>query len=139
MGTATYDSADKIISVINDNWTAGQAPNIQKAWNRRSVGFIDDRRDQIVITPKSEVVTYFGLYGSDFWHDVTIDLDIRSYQNEERHNDIVKEISRIIKAKIRGGNDYTDIRIIASYTRNQYMGNMYNHDMTISFRKLNHS
>ena len=43
MGTATYDSADKIISVINDNWTAGQAPNIQKAWNRRSVGFIDDR------------------------------------------------------------------------------------------------
>ena len=139
MGTATYDSADKIISVINDNWTVGQAPNIQKSWNRRSVGFIDDRRDQIVITPKSEVVTYFGLYGSDVWHDVTIDLDIRSYQNEERHNDIVKEISRIIKAKIRGGNDYTDIRIIASYTRNQYMRNMFNHVLTISFRKLNPS
>ena len=139
MGTATYDAADTIIAVINNNWAVGQVPNIQKVWKRRSVGFIDDRRDQIIITPKSEVVTYFGLYGSDFWHDVTIDLDIRSYQNDERHNNIVKEVSRIIKEKIRGGNDYTDIRIIASYTRNQYMRNMFNHVLTISLRKLNPS
>ena len=59
--------------------------------------------------------------------------------NDERHNNIVKEVSKIIKEKIRGGNDYTDIRIIASYTRNQYMRNMFNHVLTISFRKLNPS
>ena len=76
----------------------------------------------------------FGLYGNDHWHDVTIDLDIRTYQNDERHADVVSEIVRIIKSKIRGGTDYTDLRVIASYTRNQYMRNMFNHIITISMR-----
>ena len=86
-----------------------------------------------------ENVTYFGLYGSDFWHDVTIDLDIRSYQNDVRHNNIVKEVNKIIKDKIRGIDDYTDIRIIASYSRSHYMRNMFNHIVTVSLRKLNPS
>ena len=66
-----------------------------------------------------------------------MDLDIRSYQNDVRHNDIVKEVMDIIKAKIRGGNDYTDLRVIASYSRNQYMRNMFNHVLTVSIRRMN--
>ena len=139
MGTAIYDAADTVVSLIKTNWTADRIPNIQKAWDKRSVGFGDSKSPQIILTPKTENITYFGLYGSDFWHDVTIDLDIRSYQNDTRHNIIVKEVNRIIKAKIRGGADYTDIRVIASYTRNQYMRNMFNHIVTISLRKLNPS
>ena len=99
MGTAIYDAADTVVSLLRDNWTSGRLPNVQKAWDKRSVGFGDSRSPQIIITPKTENVTYFGLYGSDFWHDVTIDLDIRSYQNDVRHNTIVKEVNKIIKAK----------------------------------------
>ena len=137
MGSYTYDAADDIISKINDNWSAGQTPQINKVWERRTVGLIDDRRDQIIITPKAENITYFGLYGTDQWHDVTLDLDIRSYQNDERHNDIVKETIKIIKDNIRGGETYTDLRVTASYSRNQYMRNMFNHVVTISLRKMN--
>ena len=68
-----------------------------------------------------------------------MDFDIRSYQDDERHNDIVKETMRIIKAQIRGGADYTDLRVIASYSRNQYMRNMFNHILTVSIRKMNPS
>ena len=139
MGTAIYDAADTVVSLLKDNWTAGRIPNVQKAWTKRSVGFGDSRSPQIILTPKTENVTYFGLYGSDFWHDVTIDLDIRSYQNDVRHNNIVKEVNRIIKAKIRGGTDYTDLRVIASYSRSHYMRNMFNHIVTVSLRKLNPS
>ena len=139
MGTYSYDAVDKLITLLNDGWSAGRVPQINKSWERRSVGFIDDRRDQIIITPKAENVKYFGLYGTDHWHDITVDFDIRSYQDDERHNDIVKETMRIIKAQIRGGADYTDLRVIASYSRNQYMRNMFNHVLTISIRKMNPS
>ena len=139
MGTAIYDAVDTVVSLLRDNWTSGRLPNVQKAWDKRSVGFGDSRSPQIIITPKTENITYFGLYGSDFWHDVTIDLDIRSYQNDVRHNNIVKEVNKIIKAKIRGVDDYTDIRIIASYSRSHYMRNMFNHIVTVSLRKLNPS
>ena len=139
MGTYSYDAVDKIISLINDNWTDGQTPQTDKSWERRSVGFIDDRRDQIILTPKAENVKYFGLYGVDHWHDITLDLDIRTYQNDERHNNVVKEVMRIIKTQIRGDSEYTDLRVIASYSRNQYMRNMFNHILTVSIRKLNPS
>ena len=139
MGTAIYDAVDTVVSLLRDNWTSGSLPNVQKAWDKRSVGFGDSRSPQIILTPKTENITYFGLYGSDFWHDVTIDLDIRSYQNDVRHNNIVKEVNKIIKAKIRGVDDYTDIRIIASYSRSHYMRNMFNHIVTVSLRKLNPS
>jgi len=132
-----YDAATTVIDLLNNNWSAGQTPEINKAWEKRSTGFIDDRRDQIIVTPKSEQVNYFSLYGTDHWHDVTIDLDIRTYQDDERHNDIVKEAIKIITDQIRGGADYTDLRVISSYTRNQFMRNMFNHILTISIRKTN--
>lgn len=134
MTSTSYRSADLLETMLIDNWTSDNVPNVQKSWKRRSVGFIDDRRDQIILTPKAENIKYFGLYGNDHWHDVTIDLDIRTYQNDERHEDIVSEVIRIIKSKIRGGDDYTDLRVMASYTRNQYMRNMFNHIITVSMR-----
>ena len=100
MGTANYDAINTIITLLTDNWTAGRAPNIQKACEKRSVGFIDDRRDQIIITPKAEDVKYFSLYGTDHFHDVTVDFDIRTYQNDDRHNNVVKETMKILKDKI---------------------------------------
>ena len=139
MSSFQYDAATTLINLLNDNWTSGQTPEITKAWLKRSTGFIDDRRDQIIVTPKTEKITYFSLYGTDHWHDITIDLDIRTYQDDERHNDIVKETVKIITDKIRGGTDYTDLRIISSYSRNQFMRNMFNHILIVSMRKTNPS
>ena len=48
MGTSIYDAVDEIVTVIQNNWTKGRAPNLDKAWERRVVGLIDDRRNQII-------------------------------------------------------------------------------------------
>ena len=84
-----------------------------------------------------EIRLYFGLGGNDHFHDVTVDMDIRTYQNEQRHEDVVKETLKIIKANIKGGTTFVDLRIISSYSRSQYMRNMFNHIVSLSFRQMN--
>ena len=101
------------------------------------MGFGSDTREVVFLTPRQENIQYFGLYGSNFFHDLSVDLDIRSYYNEDRHNEIVKEVLRIIKANIRGSATfpYTDLRVMSSYSRSELMRNMYNHIITVSYRK----
>ena len=101
------------------------------------MGFGSDTREVVFITPRQENIQYFGLHGDNFFHDLTVDLDIRSYYNEERHNIIVKEVIRIIKANIRGSATfpYTDLRVMSSYSRSETMRNMYNHIISVSYRK----
>lgn len=132
--TVSITMTDKIRNLIIDNWKASQTPEINPVWTKRTVGFIDDRRDQILITPKQENITYYGLYGLDHLHEITLDLDIRTYQNVQRHSDIITEVMRIIKNNIRGGNEYVDLQVLNSVSRNQNMRNMFNHIVTISFR-----
>ena len=135
--TVIYDMLDKFKSIIEDNWTSPPLPEVNVVWKKRTVGFIDDRRDQIILMPKQENVMYYGLYGSDHLHEITIDLDIRTYQDIKRHSDIVKEIMRIVKENIRGFDEYVDLRILNSVSRNENMRNMFNHIITIDFRVIN--
>ena len=141
MTTITFSALDDLIAILHNGWggsgDAGREPLFQKAWERRSVGFGNDTREVVFITPRQENIQYFGLYGSNFFHDLSVDLDIRSYYNEERHNIIVKEVLRIIKANIRGSTTfpYTDLRVTASYSRSEMMRNMYNHIISVSYRK----
>jgi len=135
--TITYDMLAKIKSLIDDNWTAPPAPEVSAVWRKRTTGLIDDRRDQIIITPREESITYYGLYGSDHLHEITIDLDIRTYQDIQRHSDIIKELMRIIKENIRGYDEYVDLRVLNSVSRNERMRNMFNHIITIDFRVIN--
>ena len=52
MGIALYDSLDDIIEVINDNWSLGYMPILTKSYEQKAVGFVDARRDIILIYPK---------------------------------------------------------------------------------------
>ena len=141
MGTITYTALDDLINLLHNNWggsgDAGREPVFEKSWERRSVGFGSDTREVVFLTPRQENIQYFGLYGSNFFHDLSVDLDIRSYYNVDRHNEIVKEVLRIIKANIRGSATfpYTDLRVMSSYSRSELMRNMYNHIITVSYRK----
>ena len=143
MGSITYSALDDLITLLHNGWggsgDAGREPLFQKAWERRSVGFGSDTREVVFITPRQENIQYFGLHGDDFFHDLSVDLDIRSYYNEERHNIIVKEVIRIIKANVRGSTTfpYTDLRIMSSYSRSETVRNMYNHMISVSYRKTN--
>ena len=134
MTITTYDAVDDIISLITDKWSNLRPPHITKIWEKRTVGFIDDRSDEIIVAPKGENIEYFGLGGSSFWHEQIIEMDIRTYQDIDRHNNVVKEIVKIIKNNITG-TTYTDLRVTGSYSRNFQFRNMFSYVLTISYRK----
>lgn len=134
MTITTYDALDDIISLIKSKWSNLRPPTISKVWDKRTVGFIDDRSDQVILSPKGEDISYFGLGGSAFWHDQMIEMEIRTYQDIKRHNSVVKEIVKIIKDNIVGDN-YTDLRIIGSFSKNYQYRNMFSYVVTISYRK----
>jgi hypothetical protein len=138
MAITTYDAVDDIISLIKSKWSNLRPPTISKIWDKRTVGFIDDRSDQVILSPKGEDISYFGLGGSAFWHDQMIEMEIRTYQDIDRHNSVVKEIVKIIKDNITG-DTYTDLRVIGSFSKNFQYRNMFSYIVTISYRKADPS
>jgi hypothetical protein len=134
MTITTYDAVDDIISLVKTKWSNLRPPHITRVWEKRTVGFIDDRSDEIIVSPKGENIEYFGLGGTAFWHEQIIELDIRTYQDIDRHNNVVKEIVKIIKDNIVG-TTYTDLRVVGSYSRNFQYRNMFSYVLTLSYRK----
>ena len=134
MTITTYDAVDDIISLIKTKWANLRPPHITRVWEKRTVGFIDDRSDEIIVSPKGENIEYFGLGGTAFWHEQILELDIRTYQDIDRHNNVVKEIVKIIKDNIVG-TTYTDLRVVGSYSRNFQYRNMFSYVLTLSYRK----
>jgi len=136
MTIVTYDAVDDIIDLVRTKWSNLRPPHITKVWEKRTVGFIDDRSDELIVSPKGENIEYFGLGGSSFWHEQIIELDIRTYQDIKRHDKVVKEVVKIIKENITG-TSYTDLRVIGSFSRNYLFRNMYSYVLTLSYRKAN--
>jgi hypothetical protein len=131
-----YASANTAKNLIVDNWTLSSQPDITFVWEERTTGFMDDRRDFILLTPTNEDPQYFGLYGSDFLHHITVKIEIHSFQNLQHHENIVNEVFRIVKANIRG-TDYVDLLLTQSAHNNDLYRNIYRHTVIMKYRKLN--
>ena len=133
MGSAIYTALNDMVSMLKDNWTDGQTPNIKAIWEEKSAGFIDDRRDMILVYPKNESIEYFGLYGSDFLHVVDIAIEARSYMNQEKIDNVNKEILRIIKENIRR-TGFIDLLVISTISQNDQLRNMFKHVVNARYR-----
>ena len=140
MGTAMYDALDDMQTLLKDKWgsssNAGSFPEVEIVWERKVVGLGDYTRDTILLTPKRENVEYFGLYGSDFLHHVDIQIEIWSYMNQDRLNNMVKEFTKIIKDNIRR-TDFVDLMITGSLSASETYRNIWKHILTAKYRKLN--
>jgi len=141
MAIATYSSIDDMIDMIKSKWntsTGGVTPRIERIWDEKTIGFGDMelKKGIILIEPMDEGVTYFGLYGVDHMHNVDLTLDVRSYQNIDRHSEIVGELSRIIKDQIRRST-FVDLRITGTVPLSRLYRNMFRHMIRIRYRKMN--
>ena len=140
MGTAMYDALEDMQAMLKDDWgitdTAGDVPNIDVVWERKVVGLADYTRDTILLTPKRENIDYFGLYGSDFLHHVDIQIDLWSYMNQDRLNNLVKETAKIIKDNIRRAN-FVDLLLTGSISASDSYRNIWKHVLTARYRKVN--
>tara|TARA_R110002020_G_scaffold211011_1_gene417250 strand:+ start:763 stop:1179 length:417 start_codon:yes stop_codon:yes gene_type:complete len=131
-----YATGTDTKNLINDNWSLTSQPEVSFQWEEKSVGFMDDRRDFILVTPTHEEPNYFSLYGQDFLHHIYVKIDVYTYQNLEHHENIVNELVSIIKANIRREN-YVDLILQQSDHDNDTLRNMFRHSFIIRYRKLN--
>ena len=140
MGTAMYDALDDMQSLLKEKWgitdNSGDVPNIDIVWERKVVGLADYTRDTILLTPKKENIDYFGLYGSDFLHHVDIQIDLWSYMNQDRLNNLVKETAKIVKDNIRRVN-FVDLLLTGSISASDTYRNIWKHVLTVRYRKVN--
>ena len=121
--------------MLKDGWTAGtQLPDVKALWKEKSAGFIDDRRDMILVYPRRERIEYFGLYGSDFLHTLLLVVDIRSYGEQNKLNQTVTEILRILKANVRR-TGFVDVIVKNSTSQSDNLRNMYKHQITVQYRQ----
>lgn len=131
-----YDTAKDLKNLISDNWTLSTKPDITFVWEEKATGFMDDRRDFIIINPTNENPQYFSLYGQDFFHEIYLNVDIHTFQNMDHNQNIVNEVFSIIKTNMRGTN-YVDLMLINSSHNNDLYRNIYRHNITVRFRKIN--
>ena len=131
----TYDAMEDCITMLKDGWTAGtQLPDVKALWKEKSAGVIDDRRDMILVYPRRERIEYFGLYGSDFLHTLLLVVDIRSYGEQDKLNQTVTEILRILKANVRR-TGFVDVIVKNSTSQSDNLRNMFKHQITVQYRQ----
>tara|TARA_R110002020_G_scaffold113246_2_gene260450 strand:- start:8996 stop:9427 length:432 start_codon:yes stop_codon:yes gene_type:complete len=143
MATSLYDSVDDIKDLIETKWNTGSTdggimPRVVRIWDEKTIGFGNSREAIILLEPKREDIDYFNLYGTDFLHEITIRLDIRTYLSAYNHDITVSELIRIIKDNLRR-DGYVDLRITASEPLSHLYRNMFRHAIEISYRKINPS
>jgi len=142
MGTAMYDSLNDMQDLLKTKWgttdNAGSFPEIEIIWERKVVGLANYTQDTILLSPKRENVEYFGLYGSDFLHHVDIQIEIWTYMNQDRLDNLTKEVAKIIKDNIRRTN-FVDLIITGSVSASDAFRNIWKHVLTAKYRKINPS
>ena len=140
MGTAMYDSLNDMLALLKGDWgttsKAGTFPEIKIIWDRKVVGLANYTQDTILLSPKKENIEYFGLYGSDFLHHVDIQIECWTYMNQDRLDDLVKEVTKIIKNNIRRTN-FVDLMITGSISASDTYRNIWKHVLTAKYRKVN--
>jgi len=141
MAIGIYDAIDDVIDMIKTKWntsTSGSIPRISRIWDEKVIGFgdIEIQSGYILIEAMDEDVKYFSLYGADHMHTITLTLDVRSYQNLDRHEVIMKELARIIKDQIRR-TGFVDLRIVGTVPLSRLYRNMFRHMIRITYRKMN--
>ena len=140
MAIATYDVIDDILSMLKTKWntsTGGQIPRIERIWDEKTIGFgdMEVKKGIILIEPMNEGIKYFSLGGTNHLHAIDITLDIRSYQTIDRHNELVKEVARVIKDQItRTGS--VDIRITGTEPLSRLYRNMFRHMIRLRYRRM---
>lgn len=141
MAIAMYDAVDDLKSMLTTDWNGtgqgGVLPTIREAWIVKAVGLISDTNDEVVLTPLDEFIQYFALYGLNYLHHVPILIDIRTFTDMTRHEQVVKEVARILKANIRRASTGF-IDIVAGYSKSYNVDyrNMFRHTIDVTYRKL---
>lgn len=135
-GSHLYKSAQILKDLINEKWSLSKKPQVALSWEEKTVGFMDDREDSIIIYALNEVTDYFGLYAQDFFHTLSFKIDAYTYQNQEYHQNFTDELFRIFKENVKSSS-YILLVLTASSSENDIYRNIFKHNFAIDIKVLN--
>jgi len=138
MSISLYDAMDDLLNLLSTKWTSsgGEKPEIVKVWDKKTTGFGDDFRDQIILDPQKEIISTFSLHADSFLSEVPITIDVRTYSGEKRHNAMMKEIGRILEHDVRTTTGYVDRRIVGFTSFNREYRNMFRATIDVIYRQV---
>ena len=137
--TITYDAVEDMITELSTAWdagtnSAGAKPRIREVWNVKVVGFGGGKAEEIIITPRDEIIKPFQLHGDTYWHKLPMEIDIRVFSSVRRLNTIVDEVERIVKNMIRRDQQgFTQVVITASKTKVPEYRNVFRHIIYLTY------
>lgn len=111
-GIAGLPFVKDMIKLLKDQWRPGTVaqPDIDASWKIKALGVGSKTFNQVVITLDGEDAQIFSFingvassnteFNYDWLHDVTITLDIRTSESEEKVLKMVDECMRIIKNNV---------------------------------------
>lgn len=93
------DIVETVITKLSDNWTAGTEPEIEK-WTDEKVLELASKEYILVKVPE-EIIKPFQLYATNFFHILPITILINTTESEARAQQILSEVTKIIKNNVR--------------------------------------
>lgn len=110
---ASLPFVDDIEDLIIDKWIpakGGKLPEIDKQWRIKELGTGSNKYDEIIISIDSENPQIFSFikndasvaenFDYDWLHDISITLDIRTSESENRVLQLTNEVVRICKNNV---------------------------------------
>jgi len=140
MSITLYDAVADLITLLGGKWNTnigGTKPEISAIWDKKSAGFGDSFRDQILIQPSKEIIKMFALHADAFLSEAPITLDIRTYSGILRHDATVKEAVKILKNNARRATTgFIDIRVTGVSSYNKDYRNVFRATIDLIYRDL---
>ncbi|WP_428323672.1 hypothetical protein [Nitrosopumilus sp.] len=110
-GLAGLKFADDIIKLLSDKWrpgSGGKRPTFSKAWRTKTVNVGTNSDENIIVMLDSDNPNIFSLQYKDadsnpifdWLHDLSVSLDVRTGKSEDRVEQMVDEVYRILKTNV---------------------------------------
>jgi len=145
-GIGGLDFVNNMIAHLAQKWTedtGGEQPVFTAQWKKKTTGFVDGNYQEVIISLDSENPNIYSLLQSSeangfFWdwlHDISITLDIRTGDSEERVLQMVNEIVRILKTTVIlpiNGTVYVQVLPEAVVSLNEDYRNLFRYTIDVT-------
>jgi len=97
----TYDVVADLKTRLTCDWAICPVPRFDFIWDEKSTGFVGSKQEVVLIEPLKENIVAFQLSGGVWKHELTVRIDIRTYKTLVIHDNVIKEVGRILKNILR--------------------------------------
>ena len=139
---------DDIIFLLKEQWipaTGGKVPIIRRESQVKAVGVGSSKYNEIIVSLDSENIKEFGMlkgdttdwrkFERDWYHDISVTIDLRSGVSLVRMEQMVSECIAILKSRtvpIIDNTQYVHLRVTTATSKNEEYRNLFRYLIDVS-------